>query len=149
LALLKVPRLVRVSEVPVCLALPAWSPTSFAIARHCVWYSMAFEKAPIDWYEMPRFAYALPSPARPPTSFAIRCCLGVAQNCMWFRLGPSTSSSHALCLVPSLPRLNLAATEGKVLGRENDCEAFARVSVRLSVYMCVRARATCAHVYVT
>ena len=87
--------------------------------------------------------------ARPPTSFAIRCCLGVAQNCMWFRLGPSTSSSHALCLVPSLPRLNLAATEGKVLGRENDCEAFVRVSVRLSVYMCVRARATCAHVYVT
>jgi len=89
---------------------------------------------------------ALPCPA---THLLCNQVLGVAQNCMWFRLGPSTSSSHALCLVPSLPRPTLAATEGKVLGRENDCEAFARESVRLSVYMCVRARATCAHVYVT
>ena len=30
------------AEVPVRHALPARSPTFFAIARHCVWYLMAF-----------------------------------------------------------------------------------------------------------
>jgi hypothetical protein len=35
-------RTIRVAEVPVRPALPARSPTSFAIARSCVWYSIAF-----------------------------------------------------------------------------------------------------------
>ena len=56
----------------------ALSPTSFAIAMSCVWYSMALLKSPCDSYALPRLAYVLPSPAyatpsraRSPTSFAI------------------------------------------------------------------------------
>jgi hypothetical protein len=45
---------------------PARSPNSLAIARFCVWYSIALPKSSSDWYAFPRFPYALPSPARSP-----------------------------------------------------------------------------------
>jgi len=44
-----------------------------------VWYSIAWEKFPIDSCVFPRFAYALPSsPARSPTSLAI------SRSCVWY-----------------------------------------------------------------
>jgi hypothetical protein len=42
------------------IIIPAQSPTSFAIARCCVWYSMAWEKC--ESYALPRF----PTPCPPP-----------------------------------------------------------------------------------
>jgi len=66
----------QVPKFLYALPSPARSPTSFAIARYCPWYSMALLKSPCDPYAMPRFPYAAPSPARSPTSFAIaRCCV--------------------------------------------------------------------------
>ena len=43
-------------------------------ARRCPWYLMALLKSPSESYALPRFPYAMPSPARSPTSFEIAWC---------------------------------------------------------------------------
>ena len=41
-------------RLPYAMTSPARSPTSFAIARCCVWYSMALLKSPSEAYALPR-----------------------------------------------------------------------------------------------
>jgi hypothetical protein len=76
--LVQVKCLWQVPRFPYAVPSPARSPTSFALARCCVWYSMALLKSPCESYAPPRFPYAWPSPARAPTSFAI------ATFCVWY-----------------------------------------------------------------
>ena len=52
-----------------------------------MWYASAWEKSPSDWYAFPRFPYALPSPARSPTSLAI------ARRCVWYSIAREKSPS--------------------------------------------------------
>ena len=54
----------QVPRFAYALPSPALSPTSFAIARSCAWYVMAWLKSPCDPYALPRFPYtaALPRP---------------------------------------------------------------------------------------
>ena len=68
--------------------------SSLATARCCVWYAIAWEKSPIDWCAFPRFAYALPSPARLPTS------LEISRSCVWYSIACEKSPSRQ-CAFPT------------------------------------------------
>ena len=84
----------QVKRFPYALPFPARSPTSFAIARSCAWYLMAWLKSPCDRYKKPRFPYAVPSPVRSPNSFTI------VRSCAWYSMdfAESPCDRYALLL---------------------------------------------------
>ena len=56
----------QVPRYPYALPSPARSPTSFAIARHCVWYSMALQSPPATHTPCRGSRTPCPPPPGPP-----------------------------------------------------------------------------------